>query len=158
MKALGVLRVAPLGTVRSYRRHKLSLAPRDPGRATLAAVRQRPAARCRRRCHEMLSCCEARRPVASHFSFATPESNAGLDGKRDDRGCLRSFHQAPQFRGPITHQSDYPNPWRLLKLGIDVRQTTVAKYMAKRGRPPSHPVRRESVVHPTGSWQRSSRE
>ena len=27
----------------------------------------------------------------------------------------------------------------LLKLGIDVGQTTVAKYMAKRGRPPSIP-------------------
>jgi hypothetical protein len=30
-----------------------------------------------------------------------------------------------------------PHPRELLKLGMDVGQTTVAKYMAKRRRPPS---------------------
>jgi hypothetical protein len=34
----------------------------------------------------------------------------------------------------------------LLKLGIDVGQTTVAKYMAKRRRPPSHGAYGEAFI------------
>jgi hypothetical protein len=58
---------------------------------------------------------------------------------------------APRLRG------------ELLKLGIDVGQTTVAKYMAKGRRPPSKGGRRSLVITPTASrrltywWSRQSR-
>jgi hypothetical protein len=75
----------------------------------------------------------------------------------DIRHLIREMSLAnPLWGAPRIH-------CELLKLGIDVGQTTVAKYMARGGRPPSQGWRRSFIIMPTASrrltcsWSRQSR-
>jgi hypothetical protein len=61
------------------------------------------------------------------------------------RQLIRKISLAnPLWRAPRIHGE-------LLKLGIDVGQTTVAKYMARGRRPPSKGGRRSFIIMPTAS-------
>jgi hypothetical protein len=88
---------------------------------------------------------------------------------------VTSFHHQPEAHHPKSsaiHKlvGRLPHLWgaprihgELLKLGIDVGQTTVAKYMARRRRPPSQGWKTFLRNHADGiasmdlSWSRRSR-